>query len=533
MAGSPDAAYNADMSRRKSWGLATALSLMAAVCALIPYGLAVEAVEPDLTFSGFLINPHDGFSYLAKMRQGAQGAWGFVLPYAADPGEPAFLFVHYLALGQLARWFGIPLPQMYHAARLIGTLLMYLASFALLERYMQQAWARWGAFGLILFGSGLGWLGLPFGVWGIDLLVPEAVPWFSALVNAHFPLASAALLGLWIALGDRQAWLPRRMLLAGGCALALALMQPFALLTPALAAPLWMLLERRGTLRQRLAAGMRSHTAAVLGAMLLSSLPLLLYEFWITRIHPALRAWSLQNLTPAPAVWATALGYGVPLLLAALAVWRSPRLHSPEGRMLLCWFVVGLILVYLPFPLQRRMLLGLFFPLAGLAGWGLAWLAQRDVRLLPVLGLALACALPSNLAVAAAGVIAAAQGDPAVTVPPGTLQAYGWLARAAKPGALVLAGPLNGNRLPAYAGLHVLYGHPFETPDAAIARAEVEAFYAGDADPELGLRALRERGVDFVLYSPEERSLGSPAWLEGMHPAFQSGETAVYRVSAP
>jgi len=530
MAGSPKATYNASMSRSQSWALAAALSLIAAGCALAPYWLAAGRVGLGASFSGFLINPQDGFSYLAKMRQGALGAWGFLLPYASAPGEPVLLFVYYLALGHLARLLGLPLLYTYHAARLLGTLLMFLAAYALLELCLQQVRARWAAFVLILFGSGLGWLGLPFGIWGNDLLIPEAIPWFSGLTNAHFPLACAALLGLFYALLDRQGPPPRRATLAASCSLVLALVQPLALPVPALAAAGWGLLEiwrQRRVKPLMQAVRTQRDTTIIVGAALLASLPVLLYDLWITQVHPVLRSWSAQNQTPAPPLLETLLGFGLPLLLAGLALWRSPESRAPGPRLLAAWFAAGLLMVYLPFSLQRRMLLGLYFPLAGLAGLGVAWLSERGVRYLPALGLVVALGLPSNLVVAAAGVTAAARMDPGVTIRDDELQSYRWLEAHAPRRALVLAGPISGSRLPAFADVRVLYGHPFESPEADVAKALVTALYGGAEGSE---QLLRSHQVDYVLYGPEERSLGSPSWLDTLQPVFRLGEVTLYKV---
>jgi len=530
MAGSPKATYNASMSRSQSWALAAALSLTAAGCALAPYWLAAGRVGQGASFSGFLINPQDGFSYLAKMRQGALGAWSFLLPYASAPGEPVLLFVYYLALGHLARLLGLPLLYTYHAARLLGTLLMFLAAYALLELCLQQVRARWAAFILILFGSGLGWLGLPFGIWGNDLLIPEAIPWFSGLTNAHFPLACAVLLGLFYALLDRQGPLPRRATLAASCSLALALVQPFALLAPPLAAAGWSLIEilreRRVKPLMEVVWGQRD-TAIIVGAALLTSLPILLYDLWITQVHPALRSWSAQNQTPAPPLLESLLGFGLPLLLAALALWRSPESRTPAARLLAAWFAVGLLLVYLPFSLQRRMLLGLYFPLAGLAGMGVAWLSERGLRFVPALGIMLVLGLPSNLVVAAAGVTAAARMDPGVTIRDDELQSYRWLETNAPRQALVLAGPINGNRLPAFTDVRVLYGHPFESPEAEMAKRLVTALYGGGEGTE---QLLRAHQFEYALYGPEERSLGSPSWLDTLQPVYRLGEVTLYQV---
>ncbi|MCK4961839.1 MAG: hypothetical protein KAS19_05105, partial [Anaerolineales bacterium] len=73
------------MKNRVEWISAFGLCLAVAGATLAPYFLASKLGQPAI-FSGFLINPMDGFSYLAKMRQGAEGSWLLHLPYAPEPG---------------------------------------------------------------------------------------------------------------------------------------------------------------------------------------------------------------------------------------------------------------------------------------------------------------------------------------------------------------------------------------------------------------------------------------------------------------
>ena len=51
-----------------------------------------------------------------------------------------------------------------------------------------------------------------------------------------------------------------------------------------------------------------------------------------------------------------------------------------RGRLMLVWIVVQVALLYAPFPLQRRLALGLYFPLVVLAVEGLAELRERGRR---------------------------------------------------------------------------------------------------------------------------------------------------------
>ncbi len=207
-------------------GLAIGVSLLT----LVPYLVARQAAPPGWVFSGFLVNPYDGFSYLAKMRQGFEGSWLFVLPYAADPGRPTYLFGFYLALGHFARLSGVPLVTAFHVSRVLAGSVMYLAVYALLERLPLRRAARWSAYALVLGISGLGWLGVAAGVAASDLLIPESVPWVAILVNPHFPLAAAALtLGFLAALTPASRWTAAGLASAAG--LVLGIVQPFVLAT--------------------------------------------------------------------------------------------------------------------------------------------------------------------------------------------------------------------------------------------------------------------------------------------------------------
>jgi len=109
------------------WAWVAAASVLVAAFASLPYFLAYGV--RDHVFTGILINPIDGNSYLAKMAEGWRGDWLFTLPYTTDPGPGALIFTYYLFLGHLARWTGASLDLVYHAARAAGGLALSLMLF--------------------------------------------------------------------------------------------------------------------------------------------------------------------------------------------------------------------------------------------------------------------------------------------------------------------------------------------------------------------------------------------------------------------
>jgi hypothetical protein len=515
--------------RRRSWvWLAGSAAFLAIV--LAPYLAAWRAQPSGFHFSGFLVNPIDGFSYLAKMRQGAEGSWLFRLPYAAQPGPGAFLFLYYLLLGHVQGLVGASPLVVYHGARLVGAAAMLAAAFLFYRVNLGPGSARGWAMALTFFGAGLGWIGVAFGRTAIDLWVPEAVPFFAALANAHFPLSAAAMLTALSALTAPAS--PRTLRFGGAAAagLVLGVVQPFAVVPIVIVGGLWLTwMHLRPPADAPSAGDQRDQRVAGL-VFLAASAPVLVYDAWVTRSQAALAAWSAQNLTPTPPLVDVVVGFGLVLALAAAALVTERPVDKAGGRILITWLVAGLLLVFVPFGLQRRMLLGLFFPMAALSGLALARLAGGAGARRWLAYLLFMLCLPSNLVLLTATIGGAVTRQPEVVMSDSERTAYAWVADHIPSGALILSGQVSGNRLPAYADVRVVYGHPFETPGADEALRWVESIYRGQFPADETLAQLRDRSVDYVFVGPRERALGSLDWLTGLSRVYQAGDVAIYRV---
>jgi hypothetical protein len=107
----------------------------------------------------------------------------------------------------------------------------------------------------------------------------------------------------------------------------------------------------------------------LLAVLLGGGLPII-YAMWVTTSHPVLRGWNEQNQTLSPPLWDLILSFSPALLFAIPGAWAIWRGRVSQGRILLLWGVLGILLMYLPFGLQRRLLSGLMIPLVGLAVMG-------------------------------------------------------------------------------------------------------------------------------------------------------------------
>jgi len=507
------------------------ISFLFALLTLIPYGLAYAGAG-EFRFMGFLFNPYDAASYLAKMRQGYDGQILYTLAFTEAPGPGALFFSYYLLLGHLARLLSLPLIVIWHAARMVGAAVFLIVAWDFFGRIGLAARGRVIAWVILLLGSGFGFLVIPLGTYTADLWVAEYIPFLGMLTNAHFPLATGLilLLAMRIALPARRPTvfsIPSAFFLGT----ALGVIQPFGILPLGLALAVWILWNR-------ISQGCFPEGAAIhLAAAGLGILPWAVYDLWITRTLPNFASWFAQNLTPTPAMWDIALSMGLPgiIVVVSFARWMLGRaglrekIRSIPGETLLLglWLAINLGLLYAPIPLQRRLMLGMWIPLAALAAPKLkAWLDQPAFHSRRAL-YAFIPLIASNIVFLSAMRINALGHHPLLFLSRDTAAAVGWLNANAR-GSVVLASTDNSAWLPGMAGVRVVYGHPMETPNAEQALHDANAFFQ-PAAADTRIWILLDRNVNWILCSAEEPAC-NPTEDGALYEVFRSGPMRVLAV---
>ena len=485
----------------------------------LPYLVVALSTPPDLAFGSVLVNPIDGQSYFAKMRQGYDGSWLFRLPYTHNDEADALLFTFHLGLGHIARITGLPLAFVYQAARIAGGWALLVVMYMLLARVSDTTADRRRAWWFVALTSGLSWIGLS----GTGLVIPESNTFFAVLTNAHFALAMALMAALFMAVIDGS------VLVAVLTSVALVVLQPFAPIAvfAALGAFLLFRWARPPEDERGRPFPMRQVKAGLAGGLIIT--PLMLYFYLVTQRDPILQGWSAQNVTPSPQVGEYLMGYGVMSILAIPGVRFALKRGRDTDVILATWAVTSALLLYAPFALQRRFSLGLHIPVVLLALMGLTYvlaprLRARAARGLPIILFAIS--LPSTLLLLLATSTAAFVQPPEARLFATADEAasFQWLRETVPHASVVIATPETGLFLPGWAGVRVLYGHPFETLDAEKMKALVEQFFSGAADRA---EVIRDYGVDFIFFGPHERRLGTPEpeW----EAAFVAGTVAIYK----
>jgi hypothetical protein len=483
----------------------------------------------DWQFMGILNNYRDGATYLSKMEQGTEGTLLINFRHTPEPHSGVLIQVLYPALGQVARLIGIPPIPLFHAARVVASLVMYLALYHLAASIWTRLRTRRIFFILVAIGSGFGWFFslLTGDTTYPDLSIPEIYPFYSSLVNIHFPLSIAclALLSSVVIVAFRPGstddpGAQNGGLAAGLLSFALSLLFPQALLPLGVAiggyVAVYWFGQRRVTLRE-----LRWLLVVVLPAV-----PMAAYYVAIVAYNPVIAEWNRQNVTAAPAPLTLLLGLGLPLIIALPGIYRAVRRFEVDGdRLMLLWLVAMIVLMYLPTNIQRRFAAGMMIPIAYFATRSLEdfwfqhvnrrWRYRLLVAGVPLLVITYLFILGATLAV-----------TPGPFLPRDYAAVFSWLKQNTRSGEVVLASEPVSIWVPSWVGASVVYAHPFETLHADEKQAQVLAWYDGSTTDCYKL--LQEYNVSYVLVGPQERELGAAACADELNLVLRAGDVNVY-----
>jgi hypothetical protein len=482
------------VSRLEWWWVILFSSVLIALLTL-PYifyfGASANRPE-DTTFMGTLYQPTEGAVYLGRIGDGRRGTWLFTLNHTSEPHTGALLQGYYQFWGHVARIFNFTPLITFHIARLISSLIMFLALYHLGATIWKRLRPRRMFFALLALGGGFGWLfsllnpGQPANTLPVDLAIPEAIPFQSALFSAHFPVVIAlvaSLAAIFTAVFRPGFTTPPKWVNGGGSVIALTVFlllihpQSWLVMAVTLAAYVVIMFLRRRRLP-------KLELDWVL-LMILPGLPILLYYFATFTQNAVMRQWNEQNLLPSPAPDKLIFGYGLLLLLALPGIWRAFRRFERDGdRLMIIWLVANLLFIYLPLNFQGRFAITLILPVGYFTVRALEdfWLPLLSDKLKPFAIAALfLLVIPSNVYAYVQPLTSAANTarglEAGILLPSNYVQAVFWANRGLLTRQIMLAPEHVSLWIPAFSGLRVVYGHPTETLDAKQKQNELRAWY--------------------------------------------------------
>jgi len=549
-----------DKVTRTEWRWVAIWIVVALIVTSVPYLVGWLRSTPDRVFGGLAFAIEDGYSYLANMKQGAEGLWLFQLPYTSEAHTPTIFYLFYLLLGKFSALMGLATPLVYHLARVLFDAILLAVIYRFIALFTAWRPVRRIAFLLIIFSGGLGWLLILLGQanWlnsaPIDLISPEAYTFLILYGFPHLALArTLLLLGLLIwwrkpSRGNQKSKIQNlNWLWAGLCWLGMGLLVPFNVVLIGVIVIVGLLAE--AIVARRI--DWRAVGRATLAGLIAS--PIVIYSFLMFSLDPVLGAWSAQNLILSPHPAHYLLGYALIGTLALVGIGKTWR-HQRVDVRLLGWLAVVPFLLYVPFNLQRRLIESWQIPLAFCAAIGLvyvvlpAWSRSRLVKRLTqhrrytvhglrswlLAGLLILSATTYALMLVeqTARIVARIE----LGFRSGTeLAALRWLDERVTYDDVILSSYNTGNFLPVMVGAKVFLGHGPETAHSDEKRQWVEQFYSTDTTDAWRRDFLRQWPITYVFFGPLEEKIGQfdPAQADYLTLVYDRDGYRIYRVQLP
>jgi hypothetical protein len=512
--------------RSNEWRLPLITGLVLAIVTTAPYVYGYLVQPHGQVFMGFFYLGDDANTYLAKMRQGWEGAWAWQNRYTTESSPAAYLFMFWIVLGHLAALLHLPLIVVFHIAMVGAAFALMGSAWLFITTFIEDPSARRFAFFFCAIGLGMGYviqaLGHPV-IFGnvtdtLDWRMPELTAFYSILALPHFAwsgvfagvgvaltlmavqrgsLGLAALAGAaWLGQASIHPQMP--ILMGGATAVALIFRPP----------------SRRGWVAAALAFAIPA--------------PYILYSYLAFIGNPEVQRWTFhsKNALP-PESFSLFFAIAPQLLLALTGIPGALRRRRREDVFLLAWIVLLAVILYLPNPagdLRRRFLDALYLPLVVLAARGMYETILprlRSVRaraLVPFSYVAFASIGSAFLVLAPLAVAT----QPQYVVSQAVYDGLTWLGN--QPQGRVLSMPGVGLYVPAYSSDTVYVGHYDETFDYYTKTQTALDLLTGKSDMTQFVQA---NNIRYVIWTADLRAL-PPATLGP--PTYDTPNFKIWRV---
>ena len=508
------------------WRLPLLVGLALAAVTAIPYAYAYAFQPPGHVFVGFFYLWDDATTYIAKMREGWEGAWAWQNRYTTESSGTAYLFMFWILLGHLAALTGLPLLVVFHLARVAGAFALMGAGWLFICHFVEDRAARRFALFFLAFGLGLGlvlWaLGHPVingnQTEALDLRMPELSAFYSVLALPHFAWS-----GVFAALGVA---LTLKAIQRGS--LALGVLAGLAWLGQASIHPQMPVLMGGATAVALVLRPARPRGWAAAALAFAVPAPYILYSYLAFVGNPEVERWTFHSKNAvAPETVSLLLALAPQLVLALIGLPGALRRRSREDLFLLAWIVLLGAILYLPNPagdLRRRFFDAIYLPLVVLGARGLyeaivpRLRSLRARRLLPFSYVAFATIGSAFLVLAPIAVA----GQPQYIISRSEYDGLNWL--ATQPAGRVLCMPGVGLYVPAYSSDTVYVGHYDETFDYANKTRTAFSVLTGQSDIE---QFDAQNHIRYVIWTPD---LGTPPPAVLGPPAYDTPDFKIWEL---
>ncbi len=444
----------------------------------IPYWLGFNNENDLYKFSGFIIGVGDGNSYLAKMMIGASGDWLFTTPYTAYPQMKFFAFFPYILLGKLTSHPSqtIQLIGLFHLFRWAGIIFLIFETFHFSLLFVKDRKTSLLITILLIFGGGLGWIGIIFPVlinhrMPLEFYSPETFGYLSVFSLPHLLFARAflyksfrTLLTLESDLGFSQ-----KSLLNSGFSLFLSgIFQPINLFVG------WFVVGINFLVKMIMEKSIGIYIKKYI-FWIIPSLPLFFYNFFSFLFDPYLSTWQDQNRIISPPIFDYLFAYGLGIFFLFLAYKKGLQQKINHTLFINVWIILIPVLAYFPINIQRRLTEGVWLGFCIYIGIFIMNNKNPIIK-----GLIFTLMILSTLLFTVGSYQAIQKVDSPIYSSKSMIDVGNYLRKEVNFGDVILAPFNESNLLPVYIPIKVITGHGPESKNLSEITERLDLFYQGD-----------------------------------------------------
>ena len=384
----------------------------------------------------------------------------------------------------------------------------------------------------VLYPLFSGWLSL------MDLWAADGFIFFTLFHSPHFMLALSLMLliFLWTILAlEKKQW--RYSIYSGLAALILFQFHPYDIPTTVLVMVGFVLLLMAKN--KKINWFNIKHCLLVL----LISSPALIYHLWTYRAFWLKQIISAQNDCFTPALGKTILSYGCPLVLGliGLVYILKYKTFKDKEMFLVVWLIIQGALIYFPFNMQRRFILGLQVVINILAIFGLIYLKNIFKIKRPLssgqtailIAGALIVLTGSNYLILIMSFYPIINPGPIYYLENSRLEAMQWLKNNTSPKSVVLSSCPNCNLIPAFGLRRVYLGHWDFTVNSKQKLALLNYFFQKNNPNDGRKNFLLKNNINYIFYSKKGEGFGpfNPNTKSYLKEVYQNPDITIYQVN--
>lgn len=538
---------------KKEWYFVIGIIAFIILLTSLPYIYGWSQTPAGHIYTGLhSLTPGDVHVYLSYIEQTRQGHWVYEDLYTSDPQARIMFNGFWFLVGLLGKLTDWSNNIVFHTARIILIPLLVIIFYLLASYFWKEVKWRRVCFVFLCFASGVGGMLSIFMPddahagnwynWPLDLWAPESNNLLTMLQSPHL-IASTSLIILILFLFFLSLEKDRLRYSVGAGILSLCLFQfhPFHIPTILVVSGVYVLVQ---FIRyKKILINYVKHFLV----LMMIALPSIFYYFMLERYDFVTQIRTWQNICLTPSWWMIMISYGFILLLAVYGVYKIVRLKGISNRNLFItiWLVVQMVLIYSPFPFQRRMTQGLQISMIILGVMGLRYLYKylevkmskskfdfwvNNKYLFVILFVLIFTS--SNVYNWVREIVVFTGNYPQLYITADKMAGYNWLRQQTGENEVILSDLYNGNLIPGKTGRKVFIGHTVETLFFQSKLNQMNWFYATDQLDYKKQIFLKESNINYVFFSQSEDELGEfePDDKDYLKKVFEQGDVKIYSI---